>query len=80
MKLCLSTQDVLGVKSGLDPELSDIIAVIEIACFLNISKTVFTSDNILLPLSQRCHVVLVLGFFCGILGLAIEYFGCSKAR
>lgn len=80
MKLCLSTQNVLGIKGCLDPKLSDIIAVVEEACFFYVSKTVFTSDNILLPLSQWSHVVLVFRFLCCILGLTKEYLGCSKTR
>ena len=51
MKLCLGTQDVLGVKCGLDPDLCDIVAVVKEAGLLDISQTVFTSYYILLPLT-----------------------------
>ena len=51
MKLCLGTQNVLGVKSGLDPDLCDIVAVVKEASLLDVSQTVFTSDYVLLPLT-----------------------------
>lgn len=80
MQLCLCAQYIFGIKSGLDPQLCDVIAKIEVACLFYIPEPVFTTDYVLLSLTQGRHVVLILGFLSRVLGLAEENFGCREAR
>jgi len=79
MKLCLGTQNVLGIESCLDPELSNVVREVKEGCLLHITKTVFTSYDVLLSLSKRSHVVLILGFFCRVFGFPVKNLrGCES--